>query len=53
MIIVILDNNFGKYTKKNFPMGILSQVAKAMQGILTETAGLIAYKTGFIKRLST
>lgn len=32
-------------------MDILSQVAKAMQGILTETADLIAYKTGFIKRL--
>lgn len=32
-------------------MNILSQVTKAMQGVLTETAELIAYKTGFIKRL--
>jgi hypothetical protein len=32
-------------------MNILSQVTKAMQAVLTEAADLLAYKTGFIKRL--
>ncbi len=32
-------------------MDILSQVAKSMQGVLTEAADIIGRKTGFIKRL--
>ena len=32
-------------------MEILSQVAKGMQGVLTEASDIIGRKTGFIKRL--
>ena len=36
--------------KRSSLMDILSRIADAMQGVLTETADIIASETGFVKR---